>query len=403
MILQRFMAAVLCLGIPFFSIGQDPNKLVIPSSPAFSILDYEPTAVMRPATTKDLAADVLSSFDENGRILMNLGLEFAPYWLKSHPELDRDKYLRPDAWQSIKQSFSVSAATVKDSVTNNNKLGVGFRFRILNGQPVDSLTILEQEHVRQQTVSTFLAAQRALAGSAVTTRQQAVDAVKKQMQDSKNYSDDEIAKMEQHGSEIMGKYSDDQAGIRGFMEEMITIVDSENTELAERLSDMQEDRKGLILEFAGAGGFRTNEEKETQRIGLWINASHYVSPDDIFTLTARYMNSNGDTSQNNFDLGVGFLKKAEEFNISLEGMLRWYRAEIPDVNQNNQPITRLDKSFTYRLALQGSYAFSKSVSINLSLGKEFDSPFINRTGFFSILGANFNIFKPRELTPPVEK
>ena len=73
-------------------------------------------------------------------------------------------------------------------------------------------------------------------------------------------------------------------------------------------------------------------------------------------------------------------------------MVRWYREEIPDRNINNQPIIRLNKDFTYRLAVQSSYMISREVSINLSIGKDFNSPFISRSGFFSILGFNYSIF-----------
>ena len=94
----------------------------------------------------------------------------------------------------------------------------------------------------------------------------------------------------------------------------------------------------------------------------------------------------------NFDAGISFLKKADKFNVSFEGMMRWYRADIPDVNASNQPIIRVEKKFTYRLAAQGSYMIAKDISINLSIGKDFDSPFISRSGFFSILGLNYSIF-----------
>lgn len=99
-----------------------------------------------------------------------------------------------------------------------------------------------------------------------------------------------------------------------------------------------------------------------------------------------------DTSFNNFDFGVGFLKQTSTYNISAEGMFRWYRAEFPDINIGGARITRVEKDFTYRLAVQGSYIISRDLSLNLSLGKDFNSPFIESSGFFSILGINYSIF-----------
>lgn len=52
--------------------AQDISKLTIPTSPAFSILDFEPSAIMRPTSARGLAADVLNAFDKNGKLLLNL-------------------------------------------------------------------------------------------------------------------------------------------------------------------------------------------------------------------------------------------------------------------------------------------------------------------------------------------
>jgi hypothetical protein len=164
-----------------------------------------------------------------------------------------------------------------------------------------------------------------------------------------------------------------------------------NYELKKKVSELVYDRRGFILEFAGATGY-SSDEKKFERFGFWGNASYFVSPDDFFTLTARYMHRSNDTSLNNVDVGLGFLKKGSTYNISIEGMLRWYRAEIPAFNSNNQLITRLEKNFTYRLAVQGSYIISRDISVNLSIGKDFEAPFISGKGVFSILGLNYSIF-----------
>lgn len=81
--------------------GQNASKLTVPSSPSFSILNYEPSAVMRPANARELAADILNSFDKEGKLILNPGLEVTPYWLKSHPTLDRNTYLHPNTGQAF--------------------------------------------------------------------------------------------------------------------------------------------------------------------------------------------------------------------------------------------------------------------------------------------------------------
>lgn len=166
--------------------------------------------------------------------------------------------------------------------------------------------------------------------------------------------------------------------------------------MSKKVSDLIYERRGFILEFAGAAGYNTSGNS-LERIGFWGNASYYVSADDLFTLTARFMNKNTNTALTNFDIGLGFLKKTSNYNISVEGMFRWYRAEILDRNINNQTILRSNKGFTYRLAVQSSYIISREVSINLSIGKDFNSPFISSSGFFSILGFNYSIFSKQPL------
>lgn len=379
--------------------AQTTPKLTIPSTPAFSILDYEPTAVMRPATNKDLAADVLNSFDRDGKLLMNLGLEVSPYWLKSHSTLTRGDYLDPGFGQTFLQSFNLSAATVRDSSTGDNKLGVGFRFKLADGNPVKSLEKYEAEYRMQTTIISTIGSARRMIGDEIKSRQDAIDIIIAAL-NSAGIAEETVSRFRQEAAETAAGYTDSQADIRLFLERMIIQRTNANGELYSKVAEIQYERTGFILEFAGAGGFKTNNDRSVQKIGIWMNASNYFSPDDLITLTARFMHQNKDTAQNNFDVGVGFLRKTASYNLSLEGMFRWYRAEIHDVNVNNQPIIRLEKDFTYRIAIQGSYFISRDISINLNIGKEFDSPFISRSGFFSILGLNYSIFNKQKVELP---
>jgi hypothetical protein len=77
-------------------------------------------------------------------------------------------------------------------------------------------------------------------------------------------------------------------------------------------------------------------------------------------------------------------------------MGRFYRSELPDFNLAGDRITRVDKDFTYRLAAQAAYRVAGSISVNLSLGKDFNAPFLKRSGFFSIVGVNYTIFNKNE-------
>lgn len=370
--------------------AQDASKLNVPVSPAFSILDFEPSAVMRPTNAKSLATDVLSSFDKNGKLLLNLGMEVAPYWLKSHPKLTRKTYLNPSLEQAFLQSLSISAGTAKDSASGANKLGAGFRFRLSNGKTVDELATAEAELSAKNKIILVINNVRSTVGEG-DTRQSVTNDIAAKLKSESGLTEKVINSVKQRAGALAEKFGETEDDIDNFLKALITDRDDADIELKKKVSELVYDRKGFVLEFAGATGYNS-DEKKFERFGFWGNASYFVSPDDFFTLTARYIHKSNDTILNNVDAGLGFLKKGPSYNISIEGMLRWYQAEMPAFDANNQPITRLEKSFTYRLAVQGSYMISKDISVNLSIGKDFESPFISRKAVFSILGLNYSLF-----------
>ncbi|MCW3093369.1 MAG: hypothetical protein JWP81_4438 [Ferruginibacter sp.] len=375
--------------------AQDTSNITVPTSPAFSILDFEPSSVMRPTNAKALAADVLNSFDQNGKLLMNLGLEVAPYWLKSHPKLDRATYLEPNFGQTFLQSLSLSAATVKDSASGTNKLGGGFRFKLSNGKPVDELATASAEFQTKKTVVATINAVRALVGTGINTKQKAVDAIEAALVQG-GTDTSLINKFKAEAATLAPAYPETNTGITDFLIKLLTDRVEAYGELAKKVSRLLYERKGFIVELAGALSYTASQNNSLDKTGFWANASYFVSPEDLFTLTARYLFRNTDSAITNFDVGLGFLKKASNYNISVEAMLRHYRAEIP---VNNQPSKRIEKDFTYRLAVQGSYMINKDISINISFGKDFYSPFISRSGFFSILGFNYSLFSKK---PPIQ-
>jgi len=398
MILRASIAFLIVL-LTQILMAQEVPRINVPVSPAFSILDFEPAAVMRPSNARDLAVDLLNSFDKEGKLVLNSGLEVAPYWLVSHPKLKRSTYLDPNPGQAFLQSFSISAATVKDSASGNNKLGAGFRFRLFNGKPLeDKLKLVADEVRAKNTILDVINAARIMVGSAITTGQEAIEVIAENLK-AAEINEDTIAVVRQQALALKSNYSDAPEDIKRFLEDFIAIRREVESDLLRNKSDLLYQRKGFILEFAGASGLNASAGNNLERTGLWANASYFVSPDNLFTFTARFMNQNKDTVLTNIDAGIGFLQKADKYNIALEGMFRWYRAEIPDKNVSNEPITRLDKDFTYRLAIQCSYALNKDLSININLGKDFSSPFVAGTGFFSILGVNYSFIsrKPAEL------
>jgi hypothetical protein len=392
--MKHYLALFLLLFIVKANQAQEVSKITVPASPAFSILNFEPSAIMRPTNARALASDILNSFDKDGNLLLNLGLEVAPYWLKSRPNLSRETYLRPSLPQTFLQSFSLSAATVKDTITGGNRLGAGFRFKLYNGEPVEELAEASNQLKTRTTVVAVINGINTMVGGEMNTKAKAVDAIVNGLNRS-NVDQAVVNEVINAANTLAPSYSDSVTDIRAFLTRLIEDRVAAYTELSKIVSDLLYQRKGFMLEFAGATGHNITNGSGLEKLGIWGNASYFVSADDLLSLTARFMNQEGgilDSALTNFDVGFGYLKKTAKYNISVEGMMRWYRAEVKDLNSSNQPITRLEKDFTYRLAVQGSFAISKEVSINLSFGKEFNTPFISRSGYFSILGVNYSLF-----------
>lgn len=378
----------LTLLLSYHAKGQD---LRIPNTPAFSILGYEPTSVMRPTSAKKLSSDLLNSFDENGKLLMNLGLEVTPYWLKNRPDLTRDQYLNPTTKQTILQTFTLSAATVKDSITKKNNLGVGFRFEIYKGKLGEEMKVLEQKELELESIMGTITAIKSAAMPDANTVITALPNFLKTF----NVSPEKITEVTQKANGLL-QYPNVAKDVARFCDELQKIYIAESSAMVDKIRAMEDKRTGFSLETAGAAKFiTTNTNRSFQKAGFWVNANYYVSEKDAWTVTARIMTNTADTTSVNSDLGLSYIRQEKDFNVSLEAMMRWYLTEIPDFNQMSQPITRLEKDFTYRVAAQLSYSISEDVSVNLSIGKDFDSPVFKGTSIFSILGINYAIFNRR--------
>ena len=384
------------LFIPFYSgYSQD---LKIPQTPAFSILNYEPSSVMRPSSIKKLSSDILNSFDSNGKLIMNLGVEVSPYWLKNRPELSREEFLNPKPIQNVWQTFSISAATVKDTITGKNNLGLGFRTQIVRGKLSSEFVKYDLQLKKTEEAKAFIAAAKSFVGSTLTSRDAIIAFLESNL--AGENSNEEIKKMIlSKAKDLKNKFTDEPSSLHLYCEAIINQLEEKTNQLANKVINLEAKRYGFSLEMAGAAKFvSTNESSQSfNKLGIWINANNFFSLTDAWTVTARHLiQVNQDNNASNTDLGFGYLKTGNNFNASVEGMLRWYRQEIPDFNQSGDNIIRLEKDFTYRLAGQISYQLFENISANFSFGKDFNEPKLKSKSFFSIFGLHYALFNKRE-------
>ena len=245
------------------SLAQDLQSLRAPSTPAFSILNFEPSSILKPSSLKDFGGDVVNSFDENGKLKMNLGLELSPYWLSSRPSLSFERYTKPSVGQTILQTLNFSAATVRDSVNNKNKLGAGVRFQILNGKPDPAYLQLQKN----------LSSRLALQSIAIIGRQNVISGEITSLKSAKAFftsfiddagsefdSDDKLKLLDIFNS-LIKNYTD--ANLKEFFEALNVQLNSENSPLVNKVMELAKKRHGFFLEVAAATGFSENKQKQS--------------------------------------------------------------------------------------------------------------------------------------------
>ena len=191
---------------------------------------------------------------------------------------------------------------------------------------------------------------------------------------------------------IASSFPNSPGGVILFADSLENFMQTYAAALGRQAATLAQQRTGWILEFAGASAFNTVGNNSVERLGAWMNLSRKVSTTDMFTFTARYMWHNSDTLINNFDAGLAYTKNKGKYNFSLEYMLRWSSAQL-----QGSSVKRND--FSYRLAVQAAYMLSSKISINVSLGKDFDTPYISSNAFFSLLGFNYTLFN-RQIPAP---
>lgn len=128
--LGKYILSALCLFLSFGFVELKAQNstddisfqnLETPSSPGFILLDNTPSSIERPTTPQGFGVSVLGLFQGTGG-----AIEFAPFWLMTHPKLTGKKMYETKF--PLLQNLSISAATIKTD--SSNYLAGGLRARI---------------------------------------------------------------------------------------------------------------------------------------------------------------------------------------------------------------------------------------------------------------------------------
>lgn len=96
----------------------DFDAIRTPDSPAFTVLGVSPSQIERPNTPKQLAIALSGFLSGTGfAIPRNVAVEFAPYWLVGHPDLQLSDYRTRGLGRQLAENITVSLATTSTDVT----------------------------------------------------------------------------------------------------------------------------------------------------------------------------------------------------------------------------------------------------------------------------------------------
>lgn len=129
-IYRKYLIVILCFAV-FQSNGQVPDTIRnlyefkldynVPESPAFSVLDANPTKVMRSNAGQELVVNVASSFISGSGISPGLAVDVNPYFVLGG-RLDNVKEYRENYGKRLLANIQLSFATIDSKVFPNDML-----------------------------------------------------------------------------------------------------------------------------------------------------------------------------------------------------------------------------------------------------------------------------------------
>ena len=289
------------------------DSLRPPVSPAFVLLGTSPSSVQRPGSPHALGLSLLSAF--RGNPLDNFALEFAPYWLGSHPALTVTELQNPSFAQTMARTFTLSLATARyeaDSAAglpDGARVGAGARWLLSPG----SIRNVDQVNAAR-------------------------DSVRRIQQTCLTRDDTERCLLES------------EAEIRA----QIGLI---RAQLRDRVGFIVEAAAGVLVDF------QDYRDAEFDRVGAWLSPS-YRSPDKPLHAIAllRYSRvGSGEPAAGLFDLGAHLDYKSRVFSLGGEGVARRIAGEVPS-------------DWTYRFAAVVEAQISADLHATYSLARDYEGP-----------------------------
>ncbi|MGD1845513.1 MAG: hypothetical protein ACFB10_08985 [Salibacteraceae bacterium] len=389
------------------------NQLRPPSSPAFNILGIEPESVMRPSTPNALGSALVSSI-QDGFLRPDIALEFAPYWLKSRPNISFKDYIAPTFKQRLKQTTAISIATssFNDENESGSRLGWGVRTQWLSGTTSSRTVELTKATLLETMLGTLVGEYKrdtsihtpAQLETKVLARIDAMLDGTADLPQLTGLSPKEIksflrekAKKQVQMAILQNPKKEDES-----MKNYINRLRSENALLpkatAKRLSKGSKEPVGWLLQSAIASSMTFPSERfqfsEIPNASAWTTLTYRsYNEKSAINLMVRYTGSFVDSVSNNLDIGLSLVRHSSNFSFALEGLYRAYRVEGVEALDETltQMTTTTIEGETYRVTMNVAYKLSDLITLNATVGKDYDHPIVVGRNVLTLFGMNFNL------------
>jgi hypothetical protein len=380
------------------------DMLVVPNSPAFTLLGISPTTVDKPTTPSDFAFSIVNATNGLSGLPKNYAIEIAPIPLLFQKKKNYNQFANKNHKfiNTLSQTFIISAGfTTNDTVTTtiNNYIktrsGIGFKISLLRGK-IDTafddyktsiISVRNQLDLLHATNIAWIDSVKKndlvyilLAGERTKLLIEMVSIVKDVSiaADTKNKKNDSLKTaltlIDQNITSRLETIKAEQINQQ--------IVKAQL--LKKEIENIKFKRYGLMLDIAGGAvlGFRNDDFQNSvvQQYSFWINGGYSLKKGFDFVVLARY-NTNvgvliGDNGkpkdQTSYDFGgkVDYSSNDKKFTIGAEGIVRV-----------------LSDTAIYRYTFNASYQIKQNQALTFSIGKNFNS---NKTNLGGTLIAALN-------------
>ena len=331
-----------------------------PSSPAFALLGLAPSAIERPATPRALAAEIATRADALGAFPNDYGLEFAPYWLVSHPTLEFDSFREP-AGQSYLRTLTLSVATLRGTASEGSS--------------------------EPDTTTMAFGVRSVLWQGRMSSRADSIVDRLDTLQDQRLDLLEELAFLEP-----------DSEAERIRLDTLLAASADSLQTVATALQSAVQRRVGFVVELAAALAVRypgdAFDQGNRDRWGAWATVAYQLERPRVDVLGVwRYLRLSAESDEWARDAGLRAIANFDNFDISFELVRRSATDRDPSVPQPDPTVTSgtFTDFSTTRVTGSIEYRLSEAAGLFFTFGRDHAADPGSGQPLVSHLGVRINI------------